>query len=42
MCVCVYQRSQGEEKTLQLLTFVGCGVSLFGLLFTFILFVAVG
>ncbi|XP_067087954.1 adhesion G-protein coupled receptor D2-like, partial [Osmerus mordax] len=36
------QRSPGEEKTLQLLTFVGCGVSLCGLLFTFILFVAVG
>ncbi|XP_056134958.1 adhesion G-protein coupled receptor D2 [Lampris incognitus] len=36
------QRSQENEKALQVLTFIGCGVSLCGLLFTFILFVAVG
>nr|XP_046241965.1 adhesion G-protein coupled receptor D2 [Scatophagus argus] len=36
------QRSQENEKALQVLTFIGCGVSLCGLLFTFILFIAVG
>ncbi|XP_070402432.1 adhesion G protein-coupled receptor D2 isoform X5 [Nothobranchius furzeri] len=36
------QRSPENEKALQVLTFIGCGVSLCGLLFTFILFVAVG
>ncbi|XP_068617019.1 adhesion G-protein coupled receptor D2 [Brachionichthys hirsutus] len=36
------QRSPGNEKALQVLTFIGCGVSLCGLLFTFILFIAVG
>ncbi|XP_038126969.1 adhesion G-protein coupled receptor D2 isoform X2 [Cyprinodon tularosa] len=36
------QRSAENEKALQVLTFIGCGVSLCGLLFTFILFIAVG
>ncbi|XP_049906270.1 adhesion G-protein coupled receptor D2 isoform X2 [Epinephelus moara] len=36
------QRSPQNEKALQVLTFIGCGVSLCGLLFTFILFIAVG
>ncbi|XP_061586183.1 adhesion G-protein coupled receptor D2 [Cololabis saira] len=36
------QRSPKNEKALQVLTFIGCGVSLCGLLFTFILFIAVG
>ncbi|XP_037536700.1 adhesion G-protein coupled receptor D2 [Nematolebias whitei] len=36
------QRSADHEKALQVLTFIGCGVSLCGLLFTFILFIAVG
>ncbi|XP_062418291.1 adhesion G-protein coupled receptor D2 isoform X2 [Pungitius pungitius] len=36
------QRSPENEKALQVLTFVGCGVSVCGLLFTFILFIAVG
>uniref|UniRef100_A0A3B1KG58 Adhesion G protein-coupled receptor D2 n=1 Tax=Astyanax mexicanus TaxID=7994 RepID=A0A3B1KG58_ASTMX len=36
------QRSQENEKGLQILSFIGCGVSLCGLIFTFILFVAVG
>ncbi|XP_029916972.1 adhesion G-protein coupled receptor D2 [Myripristis murdjan] len=36
------QRSPENEKPLQVLTFIGCGVSLCGLLFTFILFIAVG
>ncbi|XP_029685244.1 adhesion G-protein coupled receptor D2 isoform X2 [Takifugu rubripes] len=36
------QRSRENERALQVLTFVGCGVSLCGLLFTFILFIAVG
>ncbi|XP_017288463.1 adhesion G-protein coupled receptor D2 isoform X1 [Kryptolebias marmoratus] len=36
------QRSTENEKALQVLTLIGCGVSLCGLLFTFILFVAVG
>lgn len=40
--VCVCQRSQENERALQVLTFIGCGVSLCGLLFTFILFIAVG
>ncbi|XP_070820085.1 adhesion G protein-coupled receptor D2 [Chaetodon trifascialis] len=36
------QRSPENAKALQVLTFIGCGVSLCGLLFTFILFIAVG
>ncbi|XP_030579644.1 adhesion G-protein coupled receptor D2 [Archocentrus centrarchus] len=36
------QRSPENEKALQVLTFIGCGVSLCGLLFTFILFISVG
>ncbi|CAL8297285.1 unnamed protein product [Gadus morhua 'NCC'] len=36
------QRSPENERALQVLTFIGCGVSLCGLLFTFILFIAVG
>ncbi|KAM9858188.1 adhesion G protein-coupled receptor D2 [Aulostomus maculatus] len=36
------QISPENEKALQVLTFIGCGVSLCGLLFTFILFIAVG
>ncbi|XP_075903106.1 adhesion G protein-coupled receptor D2 isoform X2 [Nelusetta ayraudi] len=36
------ERSQENERALQVLTFIGCGVSLCGLLFTFILFIAVG
>ncbi|XP_061673501.1 adhesion G-protein coupled receptor D2 [Syngnathoides biaculeatus] len=36
------QPSQENKKALQVLTFIGCGVSLCGLLFTFILFIAVG
>ncbi|KAM3611803.1 uncharacterized protein V6R79_024430 [Siganus canaliculatus] len=36
------QRGPENEKALQVLTFIGCGVSLCGLLFTFILFIAVG
>uniref|UniRef100_A0A8D0AGP8 Adhesion G protein-coupled receptor D2 n=1 Tax=Sander lucioperca TaxID=283035 RepID=A0A8D0AGP8_SANLU len=36
------QRSLENEKALQVLTFIGCGVSLCGLLFTFVLFIAVG
>ncbi|XP_023859140.2 adhesion G protein-coupled receptor D2 isoform X2 [Salvelinus sp. IW2-2015] len=36
------QRSPDNEKALQVMTFIGCGVSLCGLLFTFILFIAVG
>ncbi|XP_018524878.1 adhesion G-protein coupled receptor D2 isoform X2 [Lates calcarifer] len=36
------QRSTENENALQVLTFIGCGVSLCGLLFTFILFIAVG
>ncbi|XP_047236110.1 adhesion G-protein coupled receptor D2 isoform X2 [Girardinichthys multiradiatus] len=36
------QRTPENEKALQVLTFIGCGVSLCGLLFTFILFIAVG
>ncbi|KAK2837094.1 hypothetical protein Q5P01_014306 [Channa striata] len=36
------QWSPENEKALQVLTFIGCGVSLCGLLFTFILFIAVG
>ncbi|XP_053727789.1 adhesion G-protein coupled receptor D2 isoform X3 [Synchiropus splendidus] len=36
------ERSPENERALQVLTFVGCGVSLCGLLFTFILFIAVG
>ncbi|XP_067376072.1 adhesion G-protein coupled receptor D2 isoform X2 [Channa argus] len=36
------QMSPENEKALQVLTFIGCGVSLCGLLFTFILFIAVG
>ncbi|KAK5870496.1 hypothetical protein PBY51_003438 [Eleginops maclovinus] len=36
------KRSPENEKALQVLTFIGCGVSLCGLLFTFILFIAVG
>ncbi|KAM4578211.1 adhesion G protein-coupled receptor D2 isoform 2-T2 [Fundulus diaphanus] len=36
------QRSLENEKALKVLTFIGCGVSLCGLLFTFILFIAVG
>uniref|UniRef100_A0A3B3HAA5 Adhesion G protein-coupled receptor D2 n=2 Tax=Oryzias latipes TaxID=8090 RepID=A0A3B3HAA5_ORYLA len=36
------QRSPENEKALQVLTFIGCGVSMCGLLFTFILFIAVG
>ncbi|KAI3372756.1 hypothetical protein L3Q82_022716 [Scortum barcoo] len=31
-----------KEEALQVLTFIGCGVSLCGLLFTFILFISVG
>uniref|UniRef100_A0A4W5Q7N5 G-protein coupled receptors family 2 profile 2 domain-containing protein n=1 Tax=Hucho hucho TaxID=62062 RepID=A0A4W5Q7N5_9TELE len=40
MSVC--QRSPENERALQVMTFIGCGVSLCGLLFTFILFFAVG
>ncbi|XP_021475597.2 adhesion G-protein coupled receptor D2-like [Oncorhynchus mykiss] len=36
------QRSPESERALQVMTFIGCGVSLCGLLFTFILFFAVG
>ncbi|KAL4622638.1 adhesion G-protein coupled receptor D2 [Arapaima gigas] len=36
------QRNPESEHTLQTLTFIGCGVSLCGLVFTFILFIAVG
>ncbi|KAL7827305.1 hypothetical protein SRHO_G00330230 [Serrasalmus rhombeus] len=36
------QWSQENEKGLQILSFIGCGVSLCGLIFTFILFIAVG
>ncbi|XP_057688940.1 adhesion G-protein coupled receptor D2 [Corythoichthys intestinalis] len=36
------QPSPEDKKALQVLTFIGCGVSLCGLLFTFILFIAVG
>uniref|UniRef100_A0A3Q1FD45 Adhesion G protein-coupled receptor D2 n=1 Tax=Acanthochromis polyacanthus TaxID=80966 RepID=A0A3Q1FD45_9TELE len=36
------QRTAENEKALQVLTFIGCGVSLCGLLFTFILFIALG
>ncbi|XP_068590357.1 adhesion G-protein coupled receptor D2 isoform X2 [Cebidichthys violaceus] len=36
------QRSPENEKALQVLTFIGCGVSLCGLLFTFILFITLG
>ncbi|KAL0979571.1 hypothetical protein UPYG_G00186700 [Umbra pygmaea] len=36
------KRSPESERALQVMTFIGCGVSLCGLLFTFILFVAVG
>uniref|UniRef100_A0A8C8JCR8 Adhesion G protein-coupled receptor D2 n=1 Tax=Oncorhynchus tshawytscha TaxID=74940 RepID=A0A8C8JCR8_ONCTS len=36
------QRSPENEKALQVMTFIGCGVSLCGLLFTFILFIALG
>ncbi|XP_041957474.1 adhesion G-protein coupled receptor D2 isoform X2 [Alosa sapidissima] len=36
------ERSPGDEKTLQMLTFTGCGVSLCGLILTLILFTAVG
>ncbi|KAI4900826.1 hypothetical protein NFI96_024928, partial [Prochilodus magdalenae] len=36
------QWSQENEKGLQVLSFIGCGVSLCGLTFTFILFIAVG
>ncbi|XP_047448338.1 adhesion G-protein coupled receptor D2 [Mugil cephalus] len=36
------QLSPENEKALQVLTFIGCGVSMCGLLFTFILFIAVG
>ncbi|KAM4576242.1 adhesion G protein-coupled receptor D2 isoform 2-T2 [Odontesthes bonariensis] len=42
VCVFLCQRSPENEKALQVLTFIGCGVSLCGLLFTFILFIAVG
>ncbi|XP_047655983.1 adhesion G-protein coupled receptor D2 isoform X2 [Tachysurus fulvidraco] len=35
------QRTIEEERGLQILSFVGCGVSLCGLIFTFILFIAV-
>ncbi|KAF4070464.1 hypothetical protein AMELA_G00285700 [Ameiurus melas] len=35
------QRSPEEQRGLQILSFVGCGVSLCGLIFTFILFIAV-
>lgn len=47
LCVYVYffflsKRSPENEKALQVLTFIGCGVSMCGLLFTFILFIAVG
>ncbi|KAG7332011.1 hypothetical protein KOW79_003845 [Hemibagrus wyckioides] len=35
------QRTPEDERALQILTFVGCGVSLCGLIFTFILFIAV-
>uniref|UniRef100_A0A3P8WH95 Adhesion G protein-coupled receptor D2 n=1 Tax=Cynoglossus semilaevis TaxID=244447 RepID=A0A3P8WH95_CYNSE len=36
------QRSPENENILQVLTFIGCGVSLCGLLFTFIIFIVVG
>ncbi|XP_054628908.1 adhesion G-protein coupled receptor D2 isoform X3 [Dunckerocampus dactyliophorus] len=36
------QPSPENKKALQVLTFIGCGVSLCGLLFTFILFIVVG
>ncbi|XP_077418660.1 adhesion G protein-coupled receptor D2 isoform X2 [Vanacampus margaritifer] len=36
------QPSPENKKALQVLTFIGCGVSLCGLLFTLILFIAVG
>ncbi|KAJ7994042.1 hypothetical protein DPEC_G00261840 [Dallia pectoralis] len=36
------QRSPENAKTLQMMTFIGCGVSLCGLLFTFVLLIAVG
>ncbi|XP_040011105.1 adhesion G-protein coupled receptor D2 [Xiphias gladius] len=36
------QRSPENENALQVLTFISCGISLCGLLFTFILFIAVG
>ena len=42
VCVCVRQKGEENEKALQVLTFIGCGVSLCGLLFTFILFITVG
>ncbi|KAK3540124.1 hypothetical protein QTP70_026453 [Hemibagrus guttatus] len=35
------QRTPEDERALQILSFVGCGVSLCGLIFTFILFIAV-
>ncbi|XP_060787198.1 adhesion G-protein coupled receptor D2 isoform X6 [Neoarius graeffei] len=35
------QRSPEDEAALEILSFIGCGVSLCGLIFTFILFVAV-
>ncbi|KAI5094680.1 adhesion G-protein coupled receptor D2 isoform X2 [Silurus meridionalis] len=35
------QRTPEDERGLQILSFVGCGVSLCGLIFTFILFIAV-
>ncbi|XP_030622035.1 LOW QUALITY PROTEIN: adhesion G-protein coupled receptor D2 [Chanos chanos] len=36
------QRSEENERGLQILSFISCGVSLCGLAFTFILFIAVG
>ncbi|XP_036383454.1 adhesion G-protein coupled receptor D2 [Megalops cyprinoides] len=36
------KRTPVEESALQMLTFIGCGISLCGLTFTFILFIAVG
>ncbi|KAL2092421.1 hypothetical protein ACEWY4_012219 [Coilia grayii] len=36
------ERSPEDERALQMLTFTGCGVSLCGLIFTLILFTAVG
>ncbi|XP_062855429.1 adhesion G-protein coupled receptor D2 isoform X2 [Trichomycterus rosablanca] len=36
------QRTVEDDRGLQILSFIGCGVSLCGLIFTFILFIAVG
>ena len=40
--LCALQRSPEDEKALQMLTFIGCGISLCGLILTLILFTAVG